>query len=71
MSTFFIQKCFAMHIPLLTGWICNILAKNIGTKAASKMLVKLTIGIRAWKRMRVRKRRKVLKRIRIRKQTKA
>jgi hypothetical protein len=33
-----------VQLSLLTVWLCNFLLKNIGTKTACKMLVKLTIG---------------------------
>jgi len=41
----FVQKCFLSSFLLLSVWLCNFLTqKNIGTKAACKMLVKLTLS---------------------------
>ena len=40
MSRFFVHNCFhSLHV--LTVWVCNFWQKEIGAKAARKMLVKL------------------------------
>ncbi len=41
---FFIQKC--LHsFSLIAVWLCNFWGKNMGAKAACKMLMKLTTGV--------------------------
>jgi len=41
----FLYKSVSSSFSLLTFWVCNFLAKNIGTKAARKVLIKLTINL--------------------------
>jgi hypothetical protein len=43
MSSFFL-KSFWHSLYVLTIWVCNFLPQDFGTKAAHKMLVKLTPG---------------------------
>jgi hypothetical protein len=40
----FLYKTVLSSFSLVTIWLCNFLAKNISSKAASKMLMKLTTG---------------------------
>jgi hypothetical protein len=47
-SSFFVQKFFLRSFYVLTIWVCNFWQKGFGTKAAHKMLVKLTPGGRNW-----------------------
>jgi hypothetical protein len=45
-SSFFIQKFFLRSFYVLTIWVSNFFGKkDLGTKAAHKMLVKLTLGL--------------------------
>jgi len=45
MSSFFDKSVFSCSFSLLTVLICNFWQKNISTKAARKILVKLTTGL--------------------------
>jgi len=45
MSSFFVQKFFLRSLYVLTILVCNFLGRDLGVKAARKMLVKLTPGV--------------------------
>jgi len=44
LSRFCKKKCFAQPFSSSLVWLCKFLRKNIGAKAACKMLIKLTTG---------------------------